>query len=89
MNNNIGMFETKKCKHCFEDINAAATTCPKCGGSQGIPTYAIVLIIIGVLILIGAGLIISYMLYNMKYLYKQGAMRHEMPILQLSRQPCN
>ena len=59
MNNNMGMFETKKCKHCFEDINAAATRCPKCGGSQGIPAYAIVLIIIGVLILIGAGLIIT------------------------------
>ena len=41
---------TKNCKHCQEEINIKAKKCPKCGGKQGIPGWAKLLIVFGVII---------------------------------------
>ena len=41
---------TKKCKHCQEDIPLKAKRCPKCGGKLGMPTWAKALIIIVVVL---------------------------------------
>lgn len=40
--------ETKKCKHCKEDIAKSAKRCPKCGGKLGIPAWikAIIILVI-------------------------------------------
>lgn len=38
--------DTKKCKHCQEEISKKAKRCPKCGGKLGIPGWIKVLIII-------------------------------------------
>ena len=46
---------TKKCKHCKEEIAKSAKRCPKCGGKLGMPAWAIVLIIIFVIIVLLAG----------------------------------
>ena len=45
--------ETKKCKHCKEEIAKDAKKCPKCGGKQGMPTWLVVIIVIFVLAAIG------------------------------------
>ena len=37
---------TKKCKKCNEEINKKIKKCPKCGATQGIPTWVIVILII-------------------------------------------
>ena len=41
--------DIKICKHCKEEIAKSAKRCPKCGGKLGIPGWAKVLIIIGVI----------------------------------------
>lgn len=42
--------ETKKCKHCLEEIPKKAKRCPKCGGKFGLPGF--VKILIGLVIII-------------------------------------
>ncbi len=42
--------ETKKCKHCKEEIAKDAKKCPKCGGKQGMPGFVKALIIIFIVI---------------------------------------
>lgn len=45
----------KKCKHCQEEIENSVKVCPKCGQKQGMPTWAKVLIIVGVVLLLLGG----------------------------------
>lgn len=51
--------KTKQCKHCKEQIASAAKRCPKCGGNLGMPTWAKVLIIIGVVFVCMIGCVAS------------------------------
>ncbi len=41
--------DTKKCKYCQEEIAKNAKRCPKCGGKFGMPTWAKILIVLGVI----------------------------------------
>ncbi len=36
---------TKKCKKCKEEINFKAKKCPNCGATQGMPVWAVILIV--------------------------------------------
>ena len=49
------MANLKKCKHCSEEVAKSAKTCPKCGGSLGMPGWAKALIIIGVIVFLLGG----------------------------------
>ncbi len=46
--------ETSVCKKCKEEIKKGAKKCPKCGASQGMPVWVIVLIVFLFLGIIGA-----------------------------------
>lgn len=49
----------KKCKNCQAEIEKSAKVCPKCGAKQGMPTWAKVLIIVGVVLLLLGGCVVG------------------------------
>jgi hypothetical protein len=50
---------TMVCPHCKETIDKGSKHCPKCGKSLGMPTWAKVLIIVGVIFLLVVGCAVS------------------------------
>lgn len=42
--------KTKKCKYCGEEIAKKVKKCPKCGGKYGLPVWAKLLIVLGVIL---------------------------------------
>ena len=51
--------DTKKCKYCQEEIAKNAKRCPKCGGKFGMPTWAKILIVLGVIFICIVGCVSS------------------------------
>ncbi len=50
---------TKVCPHCKETIDKSSKHCPKCGKGLGMPTWAKVLIIVGIVFLLVVGCAVS------------------------------
>lgn len=44
----------KKCKYCKSDIDSKAKVCPNCLKKQGIPKWALIIIIVFIIIIIGS-----------------------------------